>query len=175
MFFNEHGKQFEDLSAVSGLDRASDSRSFGMLDYDRDGWQDIVLVNANAPKLELFRNQIGERPGQVGGVVALRFVGGNREAAPSTEWSSREAYGTQVVLDVGNGRILRELRCGEGLAAQNSATMIVGIGAEQSVRRMTVRWPSGQEQILENIAVGSLVTVLPRLAFQGGVKLYYLI
>ena len=60
VFFNSHANGFDDLSALSGLDTKADSRSFVFFDYDRDGWQDIALVNANAPLFTLYRNEIGE-------------------------------------------------------------------------------------------------------------------
>jgi len=40
---------FRDLSGISGLDHPGDGRAFAWLDFDRDGWLDIVAVNANAP------------------------------------------------------------------------------------------------------------------------------
>ena len=45
LFVNQDGKAFVDLSGVSGLDAVGDSRSFAVLDYNRDGWPDIGLVN----------------------------------------------------------------------------------------------------------------------------------
>ena len=56
LFLNRAGEQFVDVSGVSGLDDAADGRSFALLDFDRDGWLDIAVVNANAPLLRLYRN-----------------------------------------------------------------------------------------------------------------------
>src|SRR4030095_2940604 len=44
---NRGGSSFVNISALSGLDNPADSRGFAVLDYDRDGWQDVALVNAN--------------------------------------------------------------------------------------------------------------------------------
>ena len=57
---NQAGKQFADVSLVSGLDNPADSRGFVLFDYDRDGQQDIALVNANDPLLNLYHNQIDQ-------------------------------------------------------------------------------------------------------------------
>ena len=51
LFLNRAGKQFTDVSLISGLDNIADGRTFVYWDYDRDGWQDIALVNANSPLL----------------------------------------------------------------------------------------------------------------------------
>ena len=60
VFINDAGRAFSDLSGVSGMDSIADGRGFAYLDYDRDGWVDVALVNSNAPQLELFRNRMGE-------------------------------------------------------------------------------------------------------------------
>jgi thiol-disulfide isomerase/thioredoxin len=155
-FLNLAGQQFKDISAVAGLDDIADGRSFGIFDYDRDGWLDFAVTNKNEPRIELFRNGIGRLSDQ--GFVALRFVGGNTSAQPS-EWSNRGGYGARVTLQVGDRALLREHRCGEGFAAQNSATLHVGIGQSPSAERLSVTWPSGQLQELADVPSGSLVTV----------------
>ncbi|MDE2810606.1 MAG: ASPIC/UnbV domain-containing protein, partial [Gemmatimonadota bacterium] len=53
----------------------------------------------------------------------------------------------------------REHRAGEGFSAQNSATLIVGLGAYQRVDAVHVRWPSGRVQQVAEVAAGMLVTV----------------
>ena len=74
---NFRGGRFSDLSTLSGLDSEADGRSFVWWDYDRDGWLDIALVNANRPLLNLFRNQIGEQPGAANQqMIGIRLVGG---------------------------------------------------------------------------------------------------
>ena len=61
------GRSFEDISALSGLDNPADSRGFAVLDYDRDGWQDIALVNANQPLFNLYHNEMA-KAGLTGGL-----------------------------------------------------------------------------------------------------------
>ena len=53
-FLNGAGRTYTDLSGVSGLDSIADSRGFALIDYDRDGWMDLVVVNSNEPQLQLF-------------------------------------------------------------------------------------------------------------------------
>jgi thiol-disulfide isomerase/thioredoxin len=153
---------FEDVSGVSGLDHIGDSRAFALFDYDRDGWQDIALVNANAPLLNLYHNEIGRLKQSEGesaaGVVAVRFVGGNSRSQPAARFACRDGYGAIVSIELDGNQLKREFRCGEGFAAQNSDTMIIGIDRHPHARRLAVRWPSGQMQSLGNVAEGTLVT-----------------
>lgn len=158
LFLSLKGKQFEDISDVSGLDALGDGRAFALWDYDRDGWQDIAVVNVNAPLLSLYRNEIGNRGG-TRSAIALRFVGGNDASLVSSDYGPRDGYGAAVTVYVGgHAPILREHRCGEGLAAQNSSTLLIGIGDRDSVDSLAVRWPHGSVQRTGRIAAGTLLT-----------------
>ena len=125
LFLNQSGTAFSDMSGISGLDNEADGRGFALLDYNRDGRQDIALVNANAPLFNLYRNAIADH----GNVIAVRFVGSNQIAVAAQSKTNRDGYGGWVILELPDGTtIKREHRCGEGFAAQNSATMLIGIG-----------------------------------------------
>jgi thiol-disulfide isomerase/thioredoxin len=158
LFLSLAAKRFEDISGVSGIDHPADGRALGIFDYDRDGWLDLAIVNANSPLLQLYRNRIrnlvGERP-----VLAVRFRGGNRTSSPADGFSPRDGYGAVVEVEVDGVRLVREHRAGEGFAAQNSATLLLGLGAGSDGGAVRVRWPSGRVQELAFAAEGSLVTV----------------
>ena len=153
-FLNVEGRDFIDVSGLSAADSPADGRAFATLDFDRDGRIDLAVVNANEPLCELFANR-----SKAGHILALRFVGGNDRDEVSREWSVRDGYGVQVEVDVGGKTLLREHRAGEGFSAQNSATLIVGLGAHQRADAVHVRWPSGRVQRATDIAAGSLLTV----------------
>jgi hypothetical protein len=169
LFLNRQGVEFADVSGVSGLDSPSDGRVFVHWDFDRDGWPDVALVNTNNPQLQVFHNEVplsaagaaggaGEAA-EGGGFIALRFVGGNRTGEPTGEWSNRDGYGVKARLSAGALRLLREHRCGEGMAAQNSAWMLIGIGQNRFVDEVSIEWPSGKRRTLSAVPAGTLVTV----------------
>lgn len=162
LFFSLAGRRFVDIAGVSGLDDPSDGRASGLLDYDRDGWLDAAVVSANAPLLQLFRNQIGslsvDHQGR-GQVVALRFVGGNHSGSAAQGLSNRDGYGVLVRVKLGDLTLQREHRAGEGFAAQNSATMLIGLGPRKSADAIVVRWPSGKVQQTPHVPANSLVTL----------------
>ena len=163
LFMNREGKAFEDISTISGLDNPADSRGWVLLDYDRDGWQDLAVVNANRPLFNLYRNRIGELDEAAGrNMIAVRFIGGNKEPIPSPAspaYTNRDGYGAMVEVKLESGALLkREHRCGDGYSSQNSATMIVGIGQASRVASVKVRWPSGKSSLIENVPAGSLLT-----------------
>jgi hypothetical protein len=157
-FANRGGRAFADISGITGLDNPADSRGFAVLDYDRDGWQDVALVNANQPLFNLYHNEM-PAAGFNGGIIALRFVGGNRGPSPSTEFTCRDGYGARIKVDLGDTKIIREHRCGDGWSTQNSPTMIVGIGSHTNVASITVTWPSGKTATARGVPEGTLLTV----------------
>jgi len=154
------GRQFEDVSFVSGLDDPGDGRSFALWDFNQDGWQDLAVINANHPKTQIYRNDIGTLPdAEPNHGIAVRLVGGNRSATASREWSSRDAIGARIQVDAGHRRISRYMGAGEGKAAQNSATLLIGLGGADRVDRLQVLWPSGRTSTLEGFASDQLVTL----------------
>lgn len=160
LFMNQSGKQFADVSLVSGLDNPADSRGFVLFDYDHDGQQDVALVNANDPLLNLYHNQIAETRAteQRNRFIAFRFVGGSQTSAPS-RFACRDGFGAIVEVKLGQAVLKREHRCGEGYGTQNSATMIIGIGPHDHADSVSVRWPSGKRSEIENVPAGKIVTV----------------
>lgn len=162
-FANREGRSFEDLSALSGLDTAADSRGFAVFDYNRDGWQDVALVNAGRPLFNLYRNEMPAAQ-LSGGLIAIKFVGGNRTPAASKEFSARDGYGARITADLGDMKLIREHRCGDGFAAQHSATMILGLGTRPVAASLTVRWPSGKVTSTNDVPEGTLVTAFENAA-----------
>jgi enediyne biosynthesis protein E4 len=57
LFHNRGDGRFEDVTAQSGIfDTSSKSLGVAMLDYDRDGWPDLLVANDTQPN-KLYRNQ----------------------------------------------------------------------------------------------------------------------
>ena len=160
-WLNHRGQDFIEQSGISGADSNKDARTFSLLDYDRDGYQDFVIVNANRPFIQLFRNRIGDLMPDEKRLQPLRFrfVGGNRTAQPSSEWGPRTGFGAKVRLTAGDVQVLREYRGGEGLGGQNSPTMLVGIGSAQAASGVKVEWPNGKVTQVGTVPAGTLVTV----------------
>jgi hypothetical protein len=159
-FYSNHpsnnGRDFREQSMLSGLDSIADGRGFAIGDFNHDGRPDLALCNANAPVLQLFENQIESE----NNFIALRFEGAARIEANAAECSCRDGYGAVVKLTLDNGQtLLREFRCGEGFAAQNSDTMLVGIGEARAVTQLEIEWPSGVKQMLGPIRGGELLVL----------------
>ena len=159
LFINLEGESFKDISNVSGADSIQDGRSFAILDYDRDGWQDMVLTNSNGPVVQLFKNQLKNAADRgIGNFIALRFIGGNRSGRSSESFSNRDGVGAKIKIELDGRALTGEFSCGEGLAAQNSSTKIFGLGAATHAKSITIAWPQGKVQQVEGVRSGELVT-----------------
>ncbi len=157
LFLNQDGKQFSDVSMLSGADHVGDGRSVVLFDYNHDGKIDIASVNTNAPKLVLFRNQ--SSPVEKNNFIALRLVGGNLSSGAKQGLSNRDGYGARIILNCGTRSFVQEHRCGEGYSAQNSNTLLIGIGKATVIASATIRWPGGKTQELPTLPAGKLITV----------------
>jgi len=158
LFMSKGASSFKDLSVVSGLDSQADGRAFAIWDYNRDGWQDLLLANANFPQLEIYSNLLHQKKHN-SNRIAFRLIGGNNTPKPSKDLSNRDAIGAQIRVKCGSEIFLRELRCSEGFASQNSNTIVIGIGNHQSIDEVEISWPAGKKQNLKNLPLNHLVTV----------------
>jgi len=146
-FYNDGAGRFVDVAGALGLDFIHDGRAFAVADFDLDGDPDMVLVSRTGPQVRLLRNDFkGEHA-----AVAFRLTG--RE-------SSRDAVGALVAVETDRGRYTKLLQAGSGFLSQHSKELLFGLGASRAIRRVSVTWPSGRHQTLEQVPVGHRVFVV---------------
>lgn len=172
LFVNGHADSFLDLSGISGVDSPADGRVSVWLDMDRDGRQDLAVVNSNRPMLQLYRNGTGELATSTkqpttpyrknGNFVALRLVGGNNGPESNPKFSNRDGWGARVTLATADRTITREHLCGQGFSGQNSSTMLIGLGEVSTVDKLSINWPSGIQQDFTDVPAGKLIILYER-------------
>jgi enediyne biosynthesis protein E4 len=87
LFRNRGDGTFEDVTATSGVfDTSSKSLGVAMLDYDKDGWPDLLVANDTQPN-KLYRNMRNRTFKDVAVEVGLAF---------STEGKARAGMGVDV-------------------------------------------------------------------------------
>ena len=113
---------YKNTSGISGVDSASDSRCISLLDFDNDGFQDLLITSGNAPTLRILRNNSSKT--HDAGFIVIRVVGGNQDSTTNTKYGNRDGIGA-IVSVAANGIIqTREFRSSVGMAAQNSPGMV---------------------------------------------------
>ena len=87
LFHNRGNGVFEDMTAKSGIfDSSSKSLGVAMLDYDQDGWPDLLIANDTQPN-KLYRNLHNGKFKEVGVEAGLAF---------SSEGKARAGMGVDV-------------------------------------------------------------------------------
>jgi hypothetical protein len=146
MFLNIEGRDFLEVSFASAADLDSDSRAAIASDFDRDGAPDLLVGSVGGGPLRLFLNRFPREHRR----VRLDLVGVE---------SNRQAIGTRVVAEVAGRKIVRDLFPANGSTGQAPPELLVGLGQAERIDRLTLRWPTGKTQVLENLPVDVRITI----------------
>lgn len=136
LFYWNEGGVFRQAVPGPGLEITAVSRATAFGDYDNDGDVDLLVVNLNgAPNL--LRNDGGNRNNWLG--LQLEGVASNRDG-----------IGARLTLFSGRGAQVRQVKRGYGYQSQHDGRALFGLGQEEQVERVEIRWPSGRVQVLEH-------------------------
>jgi hypothetical protein len=126
------------------------SRAAAAADVDGDGDLDIAVLELGGP-VHLLRNRA--RSGPAAGAphwLRVRLVGRGGNGA---------GLGARVTAEWSGGARHLELRTAGGFQASVPAEVHVGLGSAERLTRLVVRWPSGKEQVLEDLAADRVLSI----------------
>jgi hypothetical protein len=144
-FLNVRGKDFLDISALTGADGDGDGRCAVAGDFRNNGQLDLVLRQVGGGPLILYENQSPRRHYLE---VSLR---GHK--------SNRLGIGARLTAVAGGQALVRELYPLNSFRSQMPCRVHFGLGEAARVERLTIRWPSGREQQLTDLAVDRHIVV----------------
>jgi hypothetical protein len=139
------GLTFKNMSAAWGLDKPSNSNGAAYADLDNDGDLDLV-VNNTKQIAAVFRNDANK----IAGNHYLRFK--LKGAAKNTL-----AIGARIFVYCDNLMQTVEQVVSRGFQSSVSPVLHVGLGKSTQVDSVRIMWPSGKSQLLNNLAIDSLV------------------
>jgi len=73
--------------------------------------------------------------------------------------SNRDGIGARLELLAAGRKQIAERIAGSSYLSQDDGRIHFGLGAASKADKLTIHWPSGQEQVLENPAVDRVLTV----------------
>lgn len=148
MLLNGGDGHFKDISKTcgSGFAPIENSRGVATEDFDMDGDVDIIILNALA-RPTVIRN----------------------DSHPMQHWlqldlkgklSSRDGTGTRVTVEVAGKKIVKEVHSGRGYQSSFGQRLHFGLGDAKSASILNIRWPSGESQVLVDVAGDQILTVV---------------
>jgi hypothetical protein len=103
------------------------------------------LLNAGEPPV-LLRNDGGNKNHRLG----VKLVGTK---------SNRDGIGAKVIISAGDRQRSKELHGGTSYSSASDQRFLFGIGNNEKIDALTVRWPSGQVTTSKDVAIDRYVTI----------------
>ncbi len=163
VFLNVKGKDFLEISHLTGADSDGDGRAVVAADLRNTGMQDLIVRQSGGGPLLLYENRL---PRKHYLEVSLRGTASNRQG-----------IGARVTAVVKGRQIVRELYPPATLLSQGPSMVHLGLADDESVDNLTIRWPSGKVQVLKDVkgdrhivvdeakdGAAAVTTVIPRQA-----------
>lgn len=147
LFRNLGGGKFADVSTTGGtlLEEKTVGRGACFADYDSDGRMDAFLTNLGAAG-QLWHNVTPS----AGHWLMVELKGTK---------SNRDGIGARVEVVAGGSKQQAERMAGSGYLGQDDWRIPFGLGANAKADRITVTWPGGASQVMENVAGDRVITI----------------
>jgi hypothetical protein len=126
-------------------------------DLNNDGLIDAVVYNVGRPPT-LFINETQNRNHR----VLLKLVGVK---------SNRDAIGARVSLQTSTMSQIAEVHAGGCYLSSNDQRIHFGLGSERTIEKLTIRWPSGNVEVLTKLLADSIDTIVEGRGVQSAVVL----
>ncbi len=145
---NELGRRLISRGSEVGdfFSGAAQGRGLAMADFDLDGDFDAVASQIEQPA-QLLRND-SER---VGNYLEIDLIG---------TVSNRDAIGAIVECQVGSQKFIRHRFSGGSYCSSNSRVLHFGLGKNEKVDQITVKWPAGNSTLLKAVNANSRIQIV---------------
>lgn len=119
--------------------------SFGSVsaDFDNDGDLDLVYANYE-DELSFYRND------SQGNALVIELSG---------KRSNSHGVGAQVFVHSSQGTQVRKITVARGVLSSSEPIAHFGLGQDKEAKQVSIRWPSGETQTLENVPAGSRLRI----------------
>jgi ASPIC and UnbV/FG-GAP-like repeat len=155
LYRNNRDGTFTDVASSAGVEDLVVNRGRGAAwgDYDNDGFLDLFVTNGESnTQFELGPQILYHNQGNGNNWLKVILVGTT---------SNRQGLGAKVTIQIGPTIQYREANGASGhFLSQGAGPLHFGLGRATVVDQITVRWPSGVNQILSNMSANQEITVV---------------
>ena len=147
VYLNLRNGRFQNVSRQLGeaIQHPISARGCAFGDFDNDGDLDVLLNPVNDfPELLRCDASTGNH------WIKIKTIGTK---------SNRSGIGARIICVTGDLRQTDEVRSGASYASQNDLRVHFGLGKATKADRIEIRWPSGLNEVLEQVAADQLVYV----------------
>ena len=151
LFRNKRDRTFEDVTAISGLDKlpASSRRGAAFGDVNNDGKVDVLILNVGEPPTLLInRTQSSNHS------VLFKLVGTK---------SNKAAIGARVTVTAGDLVQFNEVRSGSSYLSQNDLRL--------HIDTVEISWPTGKKEVYKDLSADLIYTMVEDGGITGRVPL----
>ncbi len=142
------GKGFEQLSVVGDdvyWQSNHLSRGVAKCDWNADGRIDLAVTDLQQDFVLLKNGTVSDNHW-----LQIELVGVAAE---------RDAIGTSIVIECGGQSFLQTMQTGDGYLSKNESVLHIGLGKNESIDRLTIRWPDS-EQVIDAVRADQRVLVV---------------
>jgi enediyne biosynthesis protein E4 len=159
LLFRNDGGRFKEIGALAGPGFAVEGvgRTLAAADIDNDGDLDLLVTN-NGGTVDLLRNE----GGRDNNALLIRLQGTR---------SNRNAIGARVRVTTGATTQVREVKAGSSYLGQSDLRVHVGLGRASRIDRLEIRWPNGGTEVVENVTINQMVTIVEGKGIAGRAQL----
>jgi hypothetical protein len=157
LFRNHRDGTFEDVSSTLEKLPLKSRRGVAFGDINNDGNVDMVVLNVGEPpSLLLNRNRNPNHR------VLFKLVGTK---------SNKAAIGARVTVKAGALVQMDEVRGGASYISQNDLRLHFGLGGNDRMNEVSIRWPNGETETLRDVPADFIYTISEGAGIQGKVAL----
>jgi hypothetical protein len=145
--FENTGRDFREVAGERGaaLRKNYPGRGLAVADFDNDGDSDLLFINVGEPPV-LLRNDGGNGNHWLG----IKLVGTK---------SNRDAIGARVTVQAGAMRRWKQLFGGTSYFSASDKRLLFGLGTNETVDTIEVKWPSGQTSTIKNVKANQYIAI----------------
>jgi hypothetical protein len=141
-FSNRNGESFVDRTEELRVGHLQKGHGIAFADFDRDGDQDIFTNLGGGFPVDRFQPALFSNPGNGNGWLEVKLEGTR---------SNRAAIGARLEVRLGDGRSVHRHVMSGGPFGASPLVQHFGLGKQDRVELLIVRWPSGVVDTVENL------------------------